>query len=54
MDRMERVQCTACEKRYHIYEHSIPVGAEEGEAFPSECPFCEKGTYAALVKTNLK
>ena len=50
MERMEKVQCTVCDRKYHLYEYEVPAGVKEGEAFPSECAFCEKGRFAVLAE----
>lgn len=49
MEQTTKVQCTYCDRKYFVYDSVVPYRTYEGEAFPSECPFCEEGKYAILA-----
>lgn len=49
---LESVECTECGKRYRVYDHIVPSDLGKEEAFPSVCPFCEKGLYAVLANKD--
>lgn len=48
------VECNECGREYYAKESSVPDGAEPGVAFPSVCPYCTEGRYAALPEEDKK
>jgi hypothetical protein len=48
-----KVECLACGMKYYVIVNDInstvPKDVQPGEAFPSACPACESGNYAALA-----
>ena len=49
MERLNKVQCIECEKKYYIDDMLVPGDIRDEEAFPNNCPFCEDGRYAVLA-----
>ena len=52
MEKMEKVQCTNCDRIFYVQGEDIPSEVQADEAFPAECPLCEEGNYAVLAKEN--
>jgi len=52
MAKLIKMECTCCGGRYYDDKTIVPEGAQEGEAFPSDCPLCEDGRYAVLPKSD--
>lgn len=51
---LEKVKCLLCEKKFFIRGEIVPERAEEGEAFPYKCPYCDEGNYASLSLDGLR
>jgi len=49
MEKLTKVKCTECEGKFYLEDFLLPCGIEPGEAFPSNCPFCEEGDHAVFM-----
>ena len=49
MEGQTKVACLECKRKYYVDSADVPDDAQKGEAFQSDCPHCDEGTYAELA-----
>jgi len=52
MEKLTKVRCANCDRKFYVEDDTIPNDVQADEAFPSECPLCEAGHYAVLAKES--
>ena len=49
MTDQTKVVCLECLRKYYANNADIPADVQKGDAFQSDCPHCDEGTYAELA-----
>lgn len=47
---MIKVECNKCGGKYYVDTETLSFSPKKDEAFPHDCPHCEEGYYAIVIK----